>query len=236
MMAQPIRCVNDTFPPRLRRRWLLMTMRLSISSLAGIDRTLVAVGTCRLSSIFLESVLAMPRSGVTVSSSTGIAPVTGAVRGASAGIGVSRGATLVVRDGWMGAVAAVTAAVVGLDATAAAGWAAGADGAGSCAASRSLASASELDTDPPAYFSRTGHQDRSTEFGSAMYCLYISSTNHAFAPKSAVSLETELLCSAEPVMPSAKAASSRMDRQQQCAPQRSAGRDAHSALKPTPIL
>ena len=34
--AYPIRWVNETLPPRPRFRWLLMTMRLSISSLAGI--------------------------------------------------------------------------------------------------------------------------------------------------------------------------------------------------------
>ena len=46
--AYPIRWVNETLPPRPRRRWLLITMRLSISSLAGMSRTLVAVGTTRL--------------------------------------------------------------------------------------------------------------------------------------------------------------------------------------------
>ena len=40
-----MRCVNETLPPRARLRWLLMTMRLSIMSFAGIVRTLVAVGT-----------------------------------------------------------------------------------------------------------------------------------------------------------------------------------------------
>ena len=43
--AQPIRWVKDTLPPRPRARWLLITMRLSMSSLAGTARTLVAVGT-----------------------------------------------------------------------------------------------------------------------------------------------------------------------------------------------
>src|SRR6266540_3321446 len=38
-------CVKLTLPPRERRRWLLITTRLSASSLAGTARTLVAVGT-----------------------------------------------------------------------------------------------------------------------------------------------------------------------------------------------
>ena len=40
-----MRWVKLTLPPRARRRWLLITMRLSASSLAGTARTLVAVGT-----------------------------------------------------------------------------------------------------------------------------------------------------------------------------------------------
>src|ERR1700691_974859 len=60
--ANPIRWVNDTFPPRPRARWLLMTMRLSISSLAGTDRTLVAVGTLRLAAMLTAVRAAAPRS------------------------------------------------------------------------------------------------------------------------------------------------------------------------------
>ena len=40
-----MRWVKLTLPPRARRRWLLITTRLSASSLAGTARTLVAVGT-----------------------------------------------------------------------------------------------------------------------------------------------------------------------------------------------
>ena len=43
--AKPIRWVKETLPPRARARWLLMTIRLSQSSLTGTERTLVAVGT-----------------------------------------------------------------------------------------------------------------------------------------------------------------------------------------------
>ena len=44
-IAYPIRWVNEILPPRVRLRWLLMTIRLSIINLAGMARTLVAVGT-----------------------------------------------------------------------------------------------------------------------------------------------------------------------------------------------
>src|SRR5271169_1396656 len=57
-----MRCVNDTLPPRPRRRWLLMTIRLSASSLAGIARTLVAVGTARLAVMLVTVRAAAPRS------------------------------------------------------------------------------------------------------------------------------------------------------------------------------
>ena len=66
-IAQAMRCVKEILPPRARLRWLLMTMRLSIISFAGMVRTLVAVGTVRLASMFAAIVLAMPRSVVTSS-------------------------------------------------------------------------------------------------------------------------------------------------------------------------
>src|SRR5690625_1964641 len=56
-----MRWVNDTFPPRARARWLLMTIRLSISSLTGTDRTLVAVGISRLASMLVAVRAAAPR-------------------------------------------------------------------------------------------------------------------------------------------------------------------------------
>ena len=59
--AQPIRWVKDTLPPRARLRWLLMTIRLSISSLTGTWRTLVAVGTVRLVSMFCAVRAGAPR-------------------------------------------------------------------------------------------------------------------------------------------------------------------------------
>src|SRR4051794_41943384 len=80
-----MRCVKLTLPPRARRRWLLMTMRLSIISFAGIVRTLVAVGIESDASMFVARDFAIPRSGTTVSSVGAIArrPCTGA----SAGMG-----------------------------------------------------------------------------------------------------------------------------------------------------
>src|SRR5919107_4550908 len=64
-----MRWVNETLPPRARARWLLMTIRLSQSSLTGTDRTLVAVGTVRLRSMFCAVRAGAPRSGVTDGSS-----------------------------------------------------------------------------------------------------------------------------------------------------------------------
>ena len=48
-----------------------MTTRLSISSLAGTARTLVAVGTWRLDSMLVTTRAEAPRSGLTSSSLTG---------------------------------------------------------------------------------------------------------------------------------------------------------------------
>ena len=67
-----MRCVNDTLPPRPRRRWLLMTIRLSASSLAGIARTLVAVGTARLAVMLVTVRAAAPRSLLTSVPSGGV--------------------------------------------------------------------------------------------------------------------------------------------------------------------
>ncbi len=64
-IAYPMRWVNETLPPRLRARWLLITVRLSISNLAGSDRTLVAVGTAKLASMLDTTRAVAPRSGVT---------------------------------------------------------------------------------------------------------------------------------------------------------------------------
>ncbi len=72
--AKPIRWVKETLPPRARARWLLMTIRLSHSSLTGTERTLVAVGTVRLSSMFFTVRAGAPLSTVNCGSSTVSAP------------------------------------------------------------------------------------------------------------------------------------------------------------------
>src|SRR5215213_10423965 len=56
-----MRCVKDTLPPRARERWLLMTIRLSHSSLTGTERTLVAVGTVSEASMFCAVRAGAPR-------------------------------------------------------------------------------------------------------------------------------------------------------------------------------
>src|SRR5262245_38825915 len=84
--------VNDTLPPRARDRWLLMTIRLSISSFTGTDRTLVAVGTVRLTSMFCTVRAEAPRSGTSSGSSLASPAVAGP---ASLGNGDEVGAALV---------------------------------------------------------------------------------------------------------------------------------------------
>src|SRR6478609_2915996 len=84
-----IRCVNDTLPPRERARWLLMTIRLSASSLAGTARTLVAVGTVSETFMFLTTLAAAPRSGDCLPAATGGA---GAALAAGAGADLAAGA------------------------------------------------------------------------------------------------------------------------------------------------
>src|SRR5919107_1221243 len=73
-----MRWVNETFPPRERARWLLMTMRLSASSLAGTARTLVAVGTVSETFMFFTTLAAAPRSGDCLPAATGVALLGGA--------------------------------------------------------------------------------------------------------------------------------------------------------------
>src|SRR5215204_1864834 len=90
--AYPIRWVKLTLPPRARRRWLLMTMRLSASSLAGTARTLVAVGTARLVCMLATTRAAAPRRTLGSAAGAGwsagrpdVPLVAGAVAGAVAG-------------------------------------------------------------------------------------------------------------------------------------------------------
>src|SRR6478735_34696 len=78
--------VKLTLPPRERARWLLMTTRLSMSSLAGTARTLVAVGTVRDVSMLATTREEAPRRGMTSSSLTGPVSLTA---GMSRGLGAS---------------------------------------------------------------------------------------------------------------------------------------------------
>src|SRR5688500_9373820 len=80
--------VKETLPPRARARWLLMTIRLSHSSLTGTCRTEVAVGTLSETSMFFAVAAGMPRRTVYVGSSFA---AVGTGRGASFGVGLDSG-------------------------------------------------------------------------------------------------------------------------------------------------
>src|SRR5688500_3430612 len=107
--------VKDTFPPRERFRWLLMTTRLSMSSLAGMARTLVAVGTCSDDSMLLTTRALAPRSGLTSFSLSG--PVAFGA-GASRGVGASLGGAVAA-----GVSLACAGVAVAGPSTFSAGWA-----------------------------------------------------------------------------------------------------------------
>src|SRR6516162_1861301 len=102
--AYPIRWVNETFPPRPRARLLLITMRLSTRSLAGMARTLVAVGTLRLAAMFSAVRAAVPRSRTTFSCA-------GAAAAAGSGPGLPSGAGRAGAVGVLGGGAAAGADV-----------------------------------------------------------------------------------------------------------------------------
>src|SRR3954454_6350147 len=91
-----MRWVKDTLPPRERARWLLMTMRLSASSLAGTARTLVAVGTVSEAFMFLTTLAAAPRSGIC------LAPAAGAfAAGLAAGLAALPSLGFAAGAGWL---------------------------------------------------------------------------------------------------------------------------------------
>src|SRR3954451_3811242 len=96
--------VKLTLPPRERDRWLLMTIRLSISSLAGTARTLVAVGTWRLVSMFVTTRAAGPRRGRSpISSLAGWAACALRVGGRCAGVAAAAAGGVSVRGCGRGA-------------------------------------------------------------------------------------------------------------------------------------
>src|SRR6185369_7990641 len=87
-----MRWVKLTLPPRPRARWLLMTMRLSASSLAGTARTLVAVGTCSEASMFDTMRAATPRIGDVWAPAGAPGVAAGAALAGAAAVGVGAGA------------------------------------------------------------------------------------------------------------------------------------------------
>src|SRR6266849_589598 len=93
--------VNEIFPPRPRLRWLFITSRLSATSLAGMSRTLVAVGTWRLASMLVTVRAAAPLSGTISSATTGtaISAATGGAVGVGAGAGAGIGAAALTAAG-----------------------------------------------------------------------------------------------------------------------------------------
>src|SRR6478752_653618 len=123
-----MRCVKETLPPRARARLELITTRLSIRSLAGMARTLVAVGTSRLVTMFDAMALAGPRRTETTSSSGAVGALT--FLGSCAGMGVVPGPASEVLEPARATVAgAFLAAGAGAGAPAAAAAGTGAAGA-----------------------------------------------------------------------------------------------------------
>jgi hypothetical protein len=87
IIAKAIKCVNETFPPRARLRWLLITIRLSIINFAGTARTLVAVGTVSEPSMLVTTRALTPRIGSNLAASGVLKTGAGLTIG-SAGVGV----------------------------------------------------------------------------------------------------------------------------------------------------
>src|SRR5690606_34069700 len=174
MIAYPIRWVNETLPPRPRFKWLLMTIRLSISNLAGIVRTLVAVGTARLASMLVAVRAAAPRN-LTSSAPSGTGGGAGLRSGSfgAAGAGGLRGAF----GGSTGFAGDGGAAALPFGAVGAALPVWGAPG------EAGLPDAGRLSG---RYSAKKFHQASSTELGSSRYFWYSSSTSHSLAPKSVI--------------------------------------------------
>src|SRR5262249_17890268 len=80
----------------VRRRWLLITMRLSASSFAGTERTLVAVGMVSERSMFFAITAFAPRIDLTLSPSVIFTGAGAVAAGAGrAGAGCAGGRTWV---------------------------------------------------------------------------------------------------------------------------------------------
>src|SRR4051812_9065265 len=129
-IAYPMRWVKETFPPRARFRWLLMTMRLSNSSFTGTARTDVAVGISSEAFMFLATAAAGPRS-VTYSGPAGASVASAALAaGLAAAVGFDGAGAAAAGAALAGAGAA--AGVAGA-AGAGAAWAGAAGAAGAAA-------------------------------------------------------------------------------------------------------
>ena len=167
--------MKESFPPRVRFKWFVITVRLSIINFAGIARTLVAVGTDSEASIDATTRPATPRSGSIVAA-PGVIKTGAGFTGACAGVGVATCAT---------GAAATGAALTGAAATGAGVETTGADkvdGAGletCCVAlgiggvpafgafvSGALATGAELAA-PGLYVLKNSIHEGSTEAGSA---------------------------------------------------------------------
>ena len=102
--------VKETFPPRPRARWLLMTTRLSKRSFTGSERTLVAVGTVRLSSMLVTTRAAPPLSRSILSDEefavTDVVDVDDSVAFAEAADGATASGTIAVGIGVLGVITA----------------------------------------------------------------------------------------------------------------------------------
>ena len=94
--------MKDTLPPRARFRWLLITVRLSNSSLTGTARTLVAVGMVSDASMLVTTRAAAPRrgadsvsvalsGGTTILGSAIVAAVGARIRSPSGAVGAASG-------------------------------------------------------------------------------------------------------------------------------------------------
>ena len=127
-------CVNETFPPRPRAKWLLITIRLSIINFAGIARTDVAVGTVNDASIACTTRALTPRIG-SRDEAPGVIKTGAGFTTGSAGVGCADvdSRTMGCETGATGAAGAAcaTGAATGAGVT---GAATGATGAGAGAA------------------------------------------------------------------------------------------------------
>src|SRR5439155_23729131 len=157
-----MRWVKEIFPPLVRLRWLLITIRLSAISLAGTARTLVAVGTLSEASMFFAIAAAAPRScllsdccafgagAAALAAGAGLVSV-----GFAAGFGAGSGAVLT----WPFVVFAGSSRGAGFAVTSGVPW--------FCVGLKS---------------EKKSCHAASTEFGSARNWSYISSTSHSLGP------------------------------------------------------